>query len=986
MNERDHSMNKKYWRSLDERANSPEFRQWVEKEFPESASELDNGWSRRSFLSLMGASIALAGLAGCRRPVEKIIPFVNPPEDIIPGQPLYFATTMPAGNSAYGLLVECHEGRPTKVEGNALSRSTNGKSNLQMQASILDLYDPDRSQSVLNNGKSSTWDDFTAAWQPILDKARKGSGQGLAILSEPFSSATLARLKRDITRQLPLAEWVTFEAVSDENIYLGSEMAFGRRYRPVYNYDKADVILSLDSDFLLTESESINAAAGFASGRSLTDENDAMNRLYVIESLFSVTGASADHRMTALPDTIAEIARGVASELRQHGLAVDSLISTDNNELTAKQLAWIKPLAADLAGAGSKSLITCGRRQPAVVHALTFYLNQLLGNIGSTVAYVDPLDAEFSSVSDLKNLVSKMHNGEILTLIILGGNPVYNAPTDLEMSAAIGKVNDTVHLSSHQDETSAVTSWHIPRAHFFECWGDARSADGTVGIIQPLIRPLFGGRSNLEMLSFVSGNRKNDYETLKDTWRQEWGRNFEDRWAQAVHDGVVAESAARSLKPTVNPTALANAFTGTKSTAEADDLRIIFHSDNTLSDGSGANNGWLQELPDPITKLAWDNVATVSPATAKKLSVSNEDLVRIDFEGRSLKIPIWVLPGQADNVIGLALGYGRSSSGRIGNGVGFNTYSLRSTISFYSGNGAKIEKTGEKYELANTQDHGSMEGRPIVLEASIAEYKNHPEFAKEAVEHPPLVSLWHDREYKDGYQWGMAIDLTKCNGCSICTIACQSENNIPIVGKDETRRGREMHWIRIDRYFVGAVDNPKIVHQPLACHHCENAPCEQVCPVAATVHDEEGLNAMVYNRCIGTRYCANNCPYKVRRFNFYNLTKDTPEIVKMAQNPEVTVRSRGVMEKCSYCIQRISAGKRTAKLENRTVADGEIVAACQQACPADAIVFGNIRDPESRVAQIKKQNRSYDLLGELNLKPRTSYLARIRNLNPEMPG
>lgn len=978
-------MNKKYWRSLNQHGHTAEFRKWVENEFPDSAEQLDNSWSRRSFVGLMGASLALAGLAGCRRPVEKILPFVNPPENVTPGQPLFYATTMPSGNTAYGLVVESHEGRPTKIEGNALSSSTRGKSNLQMQASILDLYDPDRSQSCLHNRQRATWDEFVTAWQPIIKRATEQKGAGFAILSEPFSSPTLARLKRDIEKALPDAQWVAFEPVSDENSYLGSEMAFGRRYRPVYKYENADVILSLESDFLAGESESINAAAGFAAGRTLENEKDGMNRLYVVESLFSVTGASADHRMAVPADAIEAIARALASELRQLGLQVDPRISVGSDELSGEQLDWVRPLAADLARAGKKSLITVGRRQPAVVHALAFYINQLLGAAGTTVSYTDPQDSEMSSTADLADLVNKMSGGEISTLLILGGNPLYNAPSDLGFDQALKKINTSVHLSSHVDETSAATTWHIPRAHFLESWGDARAADGSVGIIQPLIEPLFGGKSSIDLLSLIAGNSKNGYLTTQDTWRREWGSNFKDRWSQALHDGVISSSASGSLVPSASSGEIVTSLANTKGRAKDNELRLLFHADNTLGDGTQANNGWLQELPDPITKLSWDNVATVSPATADRLLVSNEDLIRIDFEGSHLEMPIWVVPGQADNVVGLALGYGRTSSGRIGNATGFNTYTLRKSDSLHIGIGARIEPTGKKYELANTQEHGSMEGRPIVKEASTEEYKASPDFAALPDNVPPLVSLWHDREYKDGYQWGMAIDLTKCNGCSVCTIACQSENNIPIVGKDETRRGREMHWIRIDRYFVGEVDNPQIVHQPVACHHCENAPCEQVCPVAATVHDKEGLNAMVYNRCIGTRYCANNCPYKVRRFNFYNLTKDTPEVAKMANNPEVTVRSRGVMEKCSYCLQRINSGKRTAKLEGRSVAGDEIVVACQQACPADAIVFGNIRDPQSKVTRVKAQNRNYDLLGELNIKPRTSYLAKIRNPNPEMP-
>jgi molybdopterin-containing oxidoreductase family iron-sulfur binding subunit len=787
-------------------------------------------------------------------------------------------------------------------------------------------------------------------------------------------------------RQFPGAMWVAWEPVSNENMYSGSELASGTRYQPLPDYTNAEVILSLDADFLLTESESVAAAAGFASGRNVSAESDSMNRLYIIESLFSLTGASADHRLAVAPDQIAGIVRAIAVELRNLGVAVSPDITGEITEVSPEIQDWVRPLAADLVRAGRNALICVGRRQPAAIHALAMHLNQALGNTGTTISYTLPADSVHSSLSDLITLTRRMNSGEISELVILGGNPVYNAPDDLEFVSALSRVATSIHLASHVDETSSETTWHIPRAHFLESWGDARTVDGSVGIIQPLIEPLFGGISDIEMLAAIAGMSDNSsYDILRQTWRHEWGARFDTHWPQALHDGIIEGSAAMTVVPEVNSDRIASELKALPPAGSSVQLQFLFHADNCLGDGTDANNGWLQELPDPITKLAWDNAATVSPATAEQLGATNEDMVWLDFGHCELKLPIWIVPGQADGVIGLGLGYGRTRAGHVGNNRGFNTYALRTSSTMHIARGVTATLADQTYALANTQDHGSMEGRPIVREASLEDYRAHPDFATEAAPHPPLVSLWEERSYDQGYQWGMAIDLTKCIGCGVCTLACQSENNIPIVGKTETRKGREMHWIRIDRYFVGDVDTPQIVHQPVACQHCENAPCEQVCPVAATVHDEEGLNAMVYNRCIGTRYCANNCPYKVRRFNFFNFTGDTPEVTKMAQNPDVTVRSRGVMEKCSYCLQRITAGKRRAKLEGREVNDGEIKVACQQSCPTDAFVFGNIRDPESRVAQVKKQNRSYDLLAELNVKPRTSYLAKLRNPNPEMP-
>ncbi len=970
---------KEYWRSLDQLGNTPEFREWVEREFPQGASEMDNSWSRRSFLTIMGASMALAGLAGCRRPVEKIVPYVKAPEEIIPGIAQKYATTMPSGNYAYGLVVESHEGRPTKLEGNALHPSSLGKSTAEIQSTILDLYDPDRSQSLLEIGVTRKWDDFVAFWLTLGAEYSAKKGAGLAVLSEPFSSPTMMRLKTAFTKRYPKAKWVSWAPSADENIYTGIALASGKRLRPIYAYAKAKVLLSIDSDFLLTENDSIVANLGFAKGRSLDSEKDEMNRLYTVESLYSPTGAMADHRLRLKPTDIANFAFALADELSAQGLK-HSLRAGLGGSLSASASKWLKPLAKDLLANKGRSLVLAGANQPPEIHALVMVLNDALGNNGKTVEYVEPLDSEFSDMSSFKTLTKDMRSGKVGALVMLGGNPVYNAPVDLEFSKALKKVKRSIHLSERVDETSNEVLWHIPKAHYLESWGDTRSADGTVGMIQPLIEPLFNGKSAVELLSLiVTGQSVAGHDLVRETWKPKVKSNFEKTWRRYLHDGVIKGTAYKAVRVSANGNKIS------RQSKVTDGYDIVFHTCRTLGTQGSANNGWLQELPDPITKISWDNVATISPATAKDLGVANEDMVRITLNGHELSIPAWIVPGHADHCVGLALGYGHTRSGRVGNNVGVNCSRLRNSSSLAIATGAKVERTTGTFELANLQDHGSMEGRPIVREATIEEYRKDPEVIKEMVEHPPLLSLWDDYEYTEGYQWGMAIDLTTCSGCNACTIACQSENNIPIVGKVEARKGREMHWIRIDRYFSGSVEEPEMVHQPVACAHCELAPCEQVCPVAATTHDKEGLNTMVYNRCIGTRYCANNCPYKVRRFNFFNFTKDYPEVVKMAQNPDVTVRSRGVMEKCSYCVQRINAGKKTAKLEKREVRDGDIVVACQQACPADAITFGNLMDKNSKVSKMKKRNRDYHLLQELNIKPRTSYLAKIRNPNPEMP-
>ena len=981
---------REYWRSLDQLAETPEFREFLEREFPQGAAEFDNAISRRNFISLMGASMALAGLANCRRPVKKIIPYVAPPEEVIPGVASHYATTMPFGNSAYGLIVESHEGRPTKIEGNPDHPSTAGMSNVFLQASILGLYDPDRSKAILHDGQEADWTDFLDFWNSQYERFSLVDGEGLAILSESFSSPSLARLAGQFKRKFPKAKWIAYEPVSDENIFEGIKIASGQDLRPVYHYEKAKVILSLDSDFLYGESESIAAARGYADGRRLESEKDDMNRLYVVESGFSITGGMADHRLRTRSKLVGSFTAAVIRELGSQGVKIDAIFP-QISFLAAPDFDrnWIKAVARDLIDNKGNCLIVAGHRQPPGVHAMTYAINHMLENIGNTVEFCPIEESRISNRAEFAVLTRQMSEGSITTLAILGGNPVYDACSDLKFKSALKKVENTIHLGLYADETSKEVNWHIPQSHYLESWGDTISANGTRGVIQPMIAPLFWGHNILELAGLIIyGEEASGYEIVRETWGGILpAGNFEKRWNRTLHDGFYDDGNKPEVKTTLAIGAIQEHLKNNISSYHAvigDDIEIVFAASAAVFDGRFANNGWLQELPDPISKLTWDNAVFVSPTTAKELNLESEDVVSLEYKGNRLEAPAWILPGQADKSISIALGYGRESCGRIGDGVGFNAYLLRSSTAPDFDTGIIMSKTGIKYKLASAQDHSSMEGRPIVREATLEEYRNHLDFAPAMIEHPPLKSLWKEHSYAEGYQWGMTIDLNACIGCNACTVACQSENNIPIVGKDQVSRGREMHWIRLDRYFSGDIENPEMVHQPVACQQCENAPCEQVCPVAATVHDKEGLNVQVYNRCIGTRYCSNNCPYKVRRFNFYNFTKDTPEIVKMAQNPDVTVRSRGVMEKCTYCLQRISEAKIAAKAKGRTVADGEIVTACQQACPTKAIVFGNINDPESQVSKIKSQNRNYNLLEELNTRPRTSFLARIRNPNPEL--
>lgn len=976
---------KDYWRSLEQLADTPEFQEYVQKEFPEGASEMRDLVSRRTFLSLMGASLAFAGLAGCRKPVEKILPYVTAPENVIPGVPQHYATTMPLGLEAYGVLVENHEGRPTKIEGNELHPASRGGTNAFIQASILGLYDPDRSPRIVEKGVERSWVDFVTFWRQQQDKLAATGGAGLAVISESFASPTAARLAAALRAKYPQAQWATYEPISDENIFEGITLATGRALRPVYDYAKASVVLALDCDFLKTEADNISAARGFAAARRIASENDQMNRLYAAEGTYSLTGSMADHRLRVASNKIGALAAALALELNRQGLSLPVAGQLSKFSANDFDKNWLRAAATDLLAQRGKSIVCAGRRQPAAVHALVFAINEALGNLGATIEYREIVDAMLPQREQLATLTQQLAAGQINTLVMLGGNPLQNAPADLNFKSALAKVATTIHLSLYRDETSKAATWHVPMAHYLESWGDARSSDGTASVIQPMIEPLFGGHSSIEMLNLLAtGEDKRGYDIVRETWTGLVSGAFEKSWRRTLHDGLLASSAAPAVAVTSTPSALAAAMSGLSD--GRDELEVVFLPSTQVHDGRFVNNGWLQEMPHPITKLTWDNCAMIAPATAKQLGVKSGDVVQLTTGGRSVEIPVWIVPGQADNCLAIELGYGREEFGRVAEGAGFDVYPLRTTDAFWFATGVSLTKLGREYQLVSAQDHWSMEGRPLVREANIEDYRRHPKFAQEAVEHPPLESLWEERDYSQGYQWGMAVDLNTCIGCGTCVLACQSENNIPIVGKRQVNNGREMHWLRIDRYFSGSIEDAAMVHQPVMCQHCENAPCEQVCPVAATVHDKEGLNVMVYNRCIGTRYCSNNCPYKVRRFNYFNFTKDTPEIVRMAMNPDVTVRFRGVMEKCTFCVQRVSEGRIKAKLEDRTIKDGEVKTACQQACPTDAIVFGNINDPDSRVNKVKAQNRNYAMLAELNVKPRLTYLAKIRNPHPELAG
>jgi len=995
------SQGQEYWRCLEELADSEQFHKLLIQEFPQQAAGWFDGVSRRDFLRLMGASLALAGLNACGRaaPIDKkIVPYVNQPEEIVPGRPMFFATAFPMGGAGTGVLVESHEGRPTKIEGNPNHPASVGATNAFAQASILTLYDPDRSQVVSNAGRISTWNAFLTAINDDLEAERLSGGAGLRILTETVTSPTLTNQLRQLLAKFPRAKWHQYEPVNRDNAQAGGRLAFGNNVNTVYRFDNADVVLSLDADFLFAGPGNVRYARDFVGKRRVRQNKSEMNRLYVIEVTPSVTGSMADHRLALRPSEMPGFAAAIAAKI---GLPVQS--TTD-----AQHSQWIDALVRDLQKHRGGGIVVAGDQQPPVVHALAHAMNQALDNVGKTVIYTDPIVANpVDQSASLRELVRDMETASVKVLVMLGGNPVFTAPVDLRFAEHLAKVPFRVHSSLYDDETSAYCHWHIPETHHLESWSDVRAYDGSVTILQPLIAPLYGGKSSHEVLAaLLGGFGDTTYDIVRNYWKtQKIAGDFETFWRTALHDGVVAGTAFQpktvKLKALANVDGLSASDASVSETrnskpARQNSLEISFQPDPTLFDGRFANNGWLQELPKPLTKLTWDNAALMSPKTAERLGLSYQvgarggehgrvftDVIELRYEGRSLRAPAWIVPGHADECITLHLGYGRTRAGKVGNGTGFNAYAIRTANAPYYGAGLEIRKIGTQYPLACTQFHHSMEGRDLVRAATIEEYRKNPNFVQGEHHQESEGSLYPGYKY-EGYAWGMSIDVNACVGCNACVVACQSENNIPVVGKTEVTRGREMHWLRIDRYYKGSPQNPETYHQPVPCMHCENAPCELVCPVGATNHSHEGLNDMVYNRCVGTRYCSNNCPYKVRRFNFFEYSDFETPSLKPLRNPNVTVRSRGVMEKCTYCVQRINVAKIEAEKENRPVRDGEIQTACQAACPTQAIVFGDINNREAAVAKLKSESLNYGLLTELNTKPRTTYLAKLKNPNPEI--
>jgi len=967
------------WRSLDELASGDALVELVQAEAPRHADALLASLDRRRFLQLMGASLALGGMTACtRQPDEDIVPFVRQPEGMVLGKPKWFATAMPLGGYGVGMLAESHDGRPTKLEGNPRHPSSLGGTDAMGQASVLGLYDPDRSQTITSAGQIRTWDAFVQTIAQVRAAQRERGGRGLRFLSGTVTSPTLARQMRAILAAYPGARWCQYEpAGTRDAVRAGAQLAFGGVVDTRYQLDEATVVLALDADFCGLGPGRLRYARDLAGARRVSKTDGRMCRLYVAESSPTITGSIADERLPIRSVDVETLARAIAV-----GLGIDVRPPTDT-AVVARHQGWIAAVVADLKTAGASAVVIAGEGQPAVVHAIAHAVNQRLGAVGTTVVHTAPVEAEpVDQTASLQTLVREMERGEVDCLVILDQNPVYAAPADVRFKARLERVPLRIHLGLYDDETAELCQWHVPAAHYLESWSDVRAHDGTASIVQPLIAPLYDGKTAHELLAaFLEGSKQSPYELVRETWGVAGDDPaLAERWHRMLVDGVVPDSAAALATVTLRT----GWDPGPTPGFAADELEVVLRPSPYVWDGAFANNGWLQELPQQLTKITWDNAALMAPATAERLGIQNGAVVDLRAAKRVVRVPVWVMPGQAAESVTLHLGYGRRRAGKVGTAVGANVYRLRTAASPDVVRGVAIDATGQEHEFACTQTHDRMDGRPLALMGTLAEWEKHPDFVHEFVHSPkPEDSLYPPHPY-DGYAWGMAIDLGTCIGCNACVAACQAENNIPVVGKDQVIRQREMHWLRIDRYFDGPAEDPEIINQPVPCMQCENAPCETVCPVTATAHSSEGLNDMVYNRCVGTRYCSNNCPYKVRRFNFYLYNDWTSQTLEMQRNPDVTVRSRGVMEKCTYCVQRIEEARAAAIREGRPIRDGDIQTACQQACPTETIVFGDVNDPESRVAKLKADPRNYALLAELNTRPRTTYLAGLRTPSPAL--
>jgi MoCo/4Fe-4S cofactor protein with predicted Tat translocation signal len=961
-----------YWRTLEELAESPAFADIVEREAPRFR-DLLGPLDRRQFVRLMAAAMALGGLSACgpEPNPRQLLPYVEQPPGIVPGKSRYYATATTQNGYATGVLIAHQMARPFKVEGNPEHPASRGAASAIMQASILELYDPRRAQTILGQGQIDSWEHLLTALFERREQLLANGGAGLRLLTGTVTSPSLVAQITALQKQFPAMRWDSWEPVNRDNERSASEQSFGRPLDRVFDLDNADVIFAIESDLISSVPGWLAYARQFAAHRRPAETGGKMSRVYAIESTPTLIGAKADHRLALTPAEMAAAMRYLA--------AATGAGPQEWRRQTVADAGWLDAAAQDLAAHHGRALVHAGREQPVEVQLLVDAINGVLGSFGSSVRLIEPVAAApAQQTQTLKELTADMAAGKVDTLVMLGTNPVYTAPADLDFRAALKRVPMSVSLALYADETALASTWMVPAAHEYETWSDARAFDGTITVQQPQVRRLYQGHSAHELLAVLQGNTLPvDYDIVRGFWVGEAHRrgisDFEQFWHDSLRSGVVAGTAATPVSATPKAD-----LTRLPPLTPASGISVLFRPDPGVWDGRYADNPWLLEMPRPFTRLTWDNAALIAPQTAARLGIETADVLTVSAGGRTLRAPFFVLPGQAPECITLPLGFGHEAGG-LGAGVGFDAYRLRTTAEPWIADNPSLARTDETYELATIQGHDRIAGRDLIREGTLAEFHEKPDFLKQ---HQSDASLYPPVKYPR-YAWAMAIDLNSCIGCQSCVIACQAENNVPTVGKDMVLDGRIMHWLRIDRYYSGPADNPETAFEPVPCMHCEDAPCEVVCPVHATVHDHAGLNLMVYNRCVGTRFCSNNCPYKVRRFNFYGFAydEDRPE---ESWNPQVSVRNRGVMEKCTYCIQRIRTTEIDADKEDRLVPDGAIKTACEQSCPTQAIIFGNRNDPDSAVARRKASPLNYVLLEELNTRPRTSYSAIIRNPNPKI--
>jgi molybdopterin-containing oxidoreductase family iron-sulfur binding subunit len=978
----------RYWRTVDAALARPEQRAALAREFPELADLPPTALGRRDFVRLLGASLALAGLNGCvRRPRDPILPYVGHPAVSDPTATRHYATSMTLDGYATGLLVESHTGRPTKIEGNPDHPASLGAAGVFEQASLLGLYDPHRARTVRAAGRRSSWAALqTALAEEPLRRATGARGAGLHLLLEPTASPLMLGLLARVRERYPDCRVHWDAPLVGDGMRQGTAAVFGRALQPVYDFTAADVILALDADFLGPVPFGLRYAHDFATRRRIASAMDGMSRLYVIETAPSITGGIADHRLRARPSEIPALMAAIAGRVAGLSPGIDAIGGTRD--------AWVLAVASDLVAHRGRCAVVAGEHQPAAVHGLAHLLNLSLDGVGRTVRYIEPPLPAAEPDAGLVPLADALRAREVGWLIMLEGNPVYTAPVDLELASRLAHLPTTLYLGLHRNETARACRWFVPARHYLESWGDGQAWDGTASLVQPLVEPLFDGHGAVELLAVLAGDSRAPLELLRADWEPRLGARRGagggSNWSAVLQRGVVPASTA----PGITPRPVSGAFDrlrrelGDLTHSEAGALEIVLVPDRSVHDGRFANNPWLQELPDPITKLTWGNAALLGPREAARRGVESGQMLEITAGGRRLTIPALIVPGHADGSITIAVGYGRRAAGHgegveaVAADIGANAYALRTVADGFAPRGLSVRPLAERTELAVTQTHWEMEGRPIALHATLEQFKRHPIIAPRERGRP--LALYQPERDQGQPQWAMAIDLSACTGCSACVVACQAENNVPVVGRRGVQQSREMHWLRIDRYHAGTADDPVMLSQPMLCQHCERAPCEYVCPVAATVHSPDGLNEMVYNRCVGTRFCSNNCPYKVRRFNWFDYNAEVSETERLAKNPDVTVRARGVMEKCTFCVQRIREAEIAARVDGRPLETGEVRTACQQACPTQAIVFGSLTDADDPVGALRDQPRAYSVLHELGTEPRVRYLARITNPNPTL--